>query len=280
MLEQLMNNPYAWTVLSILTIFSVAYAIYTYRKSKEKKEFSYSQKSSTLILKKKSKFEKLSIVYDGQQIDDLCVSKFTIWNSGNRTLNSDDMVDSKELTITAIDGNKILDTEIIICSEKTNKFSIKIIDDYTAKIFFNYVDQKDGFVMQVIHTGTSDSLQVNYKIKGGMPIKNIDNETIPKIFEKSVNKDKLYKCMLIATATMLFLILIIAIFFSIAIFSENLQVDFLAEPAASPRSQAITMSITFWIYELIMGSLFFPIFKKAFSIGIPKGLKRYSGFTD
>lgn len=40
-LEELMDNPYAWLILSVCTIFSVIYAIYAGVKGKEKKEISY-----------------------------------------------------------------------------------------------------------------------------------------------------------------------------------------------------------------------------------------------
>ena len=125
MLETLMHSPIAWAILAVITIISLAYAIICNQKNKEKKEFSYCLRSRTLIRKKKAKFEKLSIVYGGKQIDDLCVSNFTIWNSGNKTLNASDMVTSKELTITALEDDKILDVEILKCSEETNKFSLQ-----------------------------------------------------------------------------------------------------------------------------------------------------------
>lgn len=40
-LEELMDNPYAWLILSVCTVFSVIYAIYAGVKGKEKKEISY-----------------------------------------------------------------------------------------------------------------------------------------------------------------------------------------------------------------------------------------------
>ena len=166
MLEKLMDSPIAWAILAIIAIVSFIYAIICQQKNKEKKEFSFCLKSNHLIRGKRSKFEKLSITYDGQQIEDLCVSKFTVWNSGNRTLNRTDMVESKELTISVTDECRILDVELIACSDETNGFSVKIENEHTVKVLFEYADKKDGAVIQIIHTGTNESLKIECKIKG------------------------------------------------------------------------------------------------------------------
>ena len=206
MLEKLMDSPIAWAILAGIAIASFIYAIICQRINKERKEISYCLNSNSLIRGKKSKFEKLSIAYDGQQIDALCVSRFTIWNSGNKTLNHTDMVDSKELTISVVDKCKILDVELIACSEETNNFSVRIEDEHTVKIFFEYADKKEGVVVQIIHTGNDEDIQIDCKIKGGNPIKNIVNETAPKFIRKVVSKDIFEKASIISMGIMIVLL--------------------------------------------------------------------------
>ncbi len=286
MLEKLMDSPIAWAVLSILTIVSFVYAIITQHINKEKKEFSYIQKSNTLLHKKKGKFDKLSVSYNGQEIEDLCVSRFTIWNSGNKTLNENDMVTSKELTVTALGDNKILDVELIVCSEETNNFFTQIIDEHTVKIFFEYADKKDGAVIQIIHTGTDKSLKIECKIKGGKPIKNFVNETVPNAIRKYVRQDLLDKITVVISCIMMIFLFFMAVASTIAIFNTDLQhILFVSKEANKtqpfePQNTAIIMSIIFWVYGLLLSALFIPTFKKKFDIGIPKALKKHSGFED
>lgn len=284
MLEKLMDSPIAWAILAVIAIASFIYAIICQRINKERKEISYCLNSNSLIRGKKSKFEKLSIAYDGQQIDALCVSRFTIWNSGNKTLNRTDMVDSKELTISVVDKRKILDVELIACSEETNNFSVRIEDEHTVKIFFEYADKKEGVVVQIIHTGNDEDIQIDCKIKGGNPIKNIANETAPKFIRKVVSKDIFEKASIISMGIMIVLLFGMSALFAISIFIPPLQA-FLMSPTMSPiesssevQNSAIVMSVTFFICSTITDAMYIPLVKKYYNMGIPKALKKYSNF--
>lgn len=284
MLEKLMDSPIAWAILAIIAIVSFIYAIICQQKNKEKKEFSFCLKSNHLIRGKRSKFEKLSITYDGQQIEDLCVSKFTVWNSGNRTLNRTDMVESKELTISVTDECRILDVELIACSDETNGFSVKIENEHTVKVLFEYADKKEGVVIQIIHTGSDENIQIDCKIKGGNPIKNIVNETAPKFIRKIVKKDIFEKASIIYMGIMIVLFFCMSVLFAISIFNPKLQA-FLMSPTMTPieyssevQNSAIIMSVTFFICSIITGAMYIPLIKKYFNIGIPKTLKKYSDF--
>lgn len=283
MLEKLMDSPIAWTILAVITIVSLIYAIVCQQKNKEKKEFSYCLKSNYLIRKKKTEFEKLSITYGGQQIEDLCVSKFTIWNSGNRTLNNNDMVEDKELTISVLDNSKILDAELIAYSEETNKFYVEVINEHTVKIYFEYVDKKEGVVIQIIHTGTNDAIQIDCKIKGGKQIKNIVNETVPKNIGKLISKEIIEKFTLISIGIPVVLFFILSIFCVLSIFNTDLQTILLFPIILPPHKAqfvAIVTAIVSALCSTIIGVMYIPLFKKIFSVGIPKKLKKYLDFKN
>ncbi len=284
MLERLMDSPVAWAVISIIAVVSFIYAIICQQKNKERKEFSYCLKSNTLIRGKKRKFDKLSITYDGQRIDDLCVSRFTIWNSGNKTLNRTDMVDSKELTISVIDKCKVLDVELIACSEETNDFLVKKVDEHTVKIFFEYVDKKEGIVAQIIHTGTDEDIKIDCKIKGGNSIKNIVKETTPRLIKKAVDTDSFGKMTVISLGIMITLVFCMSILFAISIFCPQLREILLSsgepltESTKDTKVSAIFISVMLFIYSIITGALYIPVIKKCFNMGIPKKLKKYTEF--
>lgn len=279
-----MDSPIAWAILAIIAIVSFVYAIICQQKNKEKKEFSFCLKSNHLIRGKRTKFEKLSITYDGQQIEDLCVSKFTIWNSGNRTLNRTDMVESKELTISVADECRVLDVELIACSDETNGFSVRIENEHTVKVLFEYADKKEGAVIQIIHTGNDEDIQIDCKIKGGEPIKNVVNDSAPKIIGKVVRKEFFGKAFIISMGIMIVLLFCMSVLFALSIFNPELQV-FLMSPTMSPietssevQKSAIVTSVIFFVYSIIMSALYIPLVKNHFNMGIPKTLKKYSDF--
>lgn len=276
-LENLMDSPLAWAILSILAVVGFAYAIICQHINTERKEFSYCHDSYSLIRKKKTVFEKLSIEYDGKSIDDLTVSYFTIWNSGNRTLNSNDIVETKELSISAENECQILDAEIITLSEETNKFSLIKVDDRTLKIVFDYADKNDGIVLQVIHTGASNSIKANCKIKGGKPLKTHVNDKLPSLVRKAINKPSWIKSLSVFAIAMIAFLLLSAIVCTIAIFNIDLQTWLFqineTKPIASAKDMVTQTAVMLWVTGLPLVLLYIPLIKKMFNLGIPKSLR-------
>lgn len=68
MIKELMNNPWAWGVLSVITILSFLYAVYCQQKNKEKKEISYAQKSTVLVQNKKASIKNSHFAMMGIQL--------------------------------------------------------------------------------------------------------------------------------------------------------------------------------------------------------------------
>ena len=282
LLEQLMDSPVAWTILSVIAIAGFVYAIICQHVNKEKKEITYIKESNSLILEKKTKYEKLSIAYDGKMIESLCVTKLILWNSGNRTLNNTDIVESKELTIIAEETSEILDVEIIACSEETNKFSVFKVDAHNVKVVFDYVDSKDGIAIQIIHTGTGESISLNCKIKGGKPIKNHINEAFPNMIRKVINSDRYEKSIVVICVTSIVMLLGMALLLTLSIFIPDLQniifttTEKVTSTTKGQQDSLVFLAITFWISSLMLVALYIPVFKRLFSVGIPHKLKNIS----
>lgn len=171
MLENLMSSPIAWAVLSILTLFSTVFAIYTWAAGKKRKQFSVFCKTDEIIIAGKSNVNKLQISYDGQEITDLSCTKFYIWNSGNTVLNATDIVSSRPVCIRNTGDAVILNADIVRVSEETNNFAIRSITSQSIEMSFDYANHGEGFVLQILHTGKSKDLAMNCKIKGGSETK-------------------------------------------------------------------------------------------------------------
>lgn len=170
MLEKLMDSPIAWGILALLAIFSSIFAIYTWLAGKSRKRFSVSCKTNEIIVAGKSSIDKLDIRYDGQSISNLSSSNFYVWNSGNTVISPYDIVSSRPLCIKNTGNAKVLNAEILKCSEETNKFSLAKVTDDVVEINFEYVDHGEGLLIQILHTGASNDLELDCKIKGGKGI--------------------------------------------------------------------------------------------------------------
>ena len=171
MLEKLMGNPIAWAILSLLTIFSTIFALYTWIAGKKQKQFSVSCRTNEIIIAGKSNIDKLQIRYDDHSITDLSCTKFYVWNSGNTVINSSDIVSSRPICIKNTGSAVILNAEIVRVSDETNGFVINNATEQSAEVSFDYVDHGEGFVMQILHSGTSKDLEMDCKVKGGSEVK-------------------------------------------------------------------------------------------------------------
>lgn len=268
-LEELMGNPYAWLILSVCTVFSVIYAIYAGVKGKEKKEISYIVNTHEIVQAGKNMIPEFQISYRGQTIDDLTVTRFAIWNSGNRLLNSNDIVDTKPLSITSNDdGPDILDASIIKRSEESNKFTIDKKSAHCAELQFDYIDKQDGIIVQILHTGSAKNISLSTLIKGGKKLKNAEKHTTV------IKNKKVFKIIstVLTGIEMLFLLTItMAITFERfgliqdEAFSKFMQSD--------PKWNPFVLVAIMDVLCVIATMMYFRLLKKLFHLNVPSSLR-------
>ncbi len=173
-IKNLMDSQYTQLVNSFCTISALIFAIYTWLVVPRRKEIACVWNSYQLIEAGNRRIPLLTLTYQDKKIDNLAVSRFAIWNSGKEVIEKSDLVESHQLKISTKDRAKILDCSLIYVNDEDNKFNIKNICEESAEICFDYLDTRDGAVIQVIHTGNRDELCIDCKIKGGKKL-NIRN---------------------------------------------------------------------------------------------------------
>lgn len=268
-LEELMDNPYAWLILSVCTVFSVIYAIYAGIKGKEKKEISYIVDTYEIVRAGKNMIPEFQISYRGQTIDDLTVTRFAIWNSGNRLLNSNDIVDTKPLSITSNDdGPDILDASIIKRSEESNKFSIDKKSAHCAELQFDYIDKQDGIIVQILHTGSAKDISLSGLIKGGQKLKNAEKQ-IPDI--KNKKAFKVISIVLTGIEMLLLLTITLGITFKqLGIIQDEAFSKFMqSDPKLNPFVLVAIMDVLCVIATM----MYFWLLKRLFHLNVPSALR-------
>ena len=166
------------SLVSILIgIVGILLAIIFYFKGKKYKVIKYWIFSKTIIGDLNSRLEGLEVIYKGVKQKWVGVSTITIWNAGTETINSDEIVESRPLSIMVPSTVKILDVNIVNSTDESLGFNLKEIQtnhDQSAqilKIDFDYIDRKDGTIVQIVHDngkGVRD-IKVDCKIKGALP---------------------------------------------------------------------------------------------------------------
>ena len=279
-LEQIKNSTIAWIILSLITILSLLWAIYSHFSNKKRKEFSIAFSSCEIIKSGKATIPGLEFIFHGKQIVNLTISKIAIWNSGNEVINLNDMVATEKLEIIASNKTEILEAQIVTETEKANSFRISSFSEKNVCIDFDYVNSHEGIVVQILHTGQKEpqSLNVKCKIKGGYPIKNyssiadsVQKRIVSRFFENGIFR-KTFSLTMILYSIFIFFISLISIYGVIM----N-PYDLIATDNILLRILLIGF---FGILSIATFISFIEYTKSTFNIGVPSKLKTYTVYSD
>lgn len=269
-LENLMQNPYAWAILSLCTIVAFIFGIYTWIAGKKKKEISCFNNTFEVVKAGKSLVPKLELSYEGKEINDLTITKYAIWNSGNEVLNIADIV-VESLQITCNNDTQILDARILVQSDETNMFKIIDKKNNCVKISFDYMDINDGIILQILHTGEAVELKVECKIKGGKKLKNLNHNTRKN--DKYIMRTKKLSIILLGIDVFLLYMLSTLIILCEAgiISKEILKKTFLFRYTLNNNTVFIILLLILLAFVL---ASYWIVLKRTFYIGIPIKLRK------
>ncbi len=153
-----------------LGIMSLLLTLYLYNKGRKYKKINYAKKSHVLIQDFESNINKLSLKYDETVVENVTITFLAIWNGGNDTICLSDTSGAAPLSVYTADKSQILEAKIIYSSNKLNGFKIKKTDKDGFEMSFDYIEKKEGIILEIIHTGTSSkSITATCHIKGGEP---------------------------------------------------------------------------------------------------------------
>lgn len=148
-IEYIATNHNIVVMMYVVTIIGI---IMTYF-SLQRKSISYSVERATGLKDTLKKYDKLYVFFRGNRIDSLSVAKMTIWNSGNITINRDDISEIEPLLISSLEENTILGFDILYQSKTANNFVVKLHDGKIS-VGFDYIDKNEGVILKVYFSGT------------------------------------------------------------------------------------------------------------------------------
>jgi len=164
------QNPW----LNIIFILLALLGIFLTIKSKKSKKPIYRTRTINLIKENIGKMKSVDILYHGDKIENLSVSKIAIWNAGKETINDTDITKNK-FRIEIDEKYKILEYELIPQKNPANNFKLIKTSDNVLEINFDYFDYEEGIIVQIYHTATTgDSLSVKGSFRGRKNIVRIE----------------------------------------------------------------------------------------------------------
>lgn len=177
--DEIVANP----VASFFAVFGILLSAYLYFRDKEVRSITYAVRSVNLVSNSIEFNEDIEIKYLGAQVKNLSVAKIAIWNSGNKTLKPEDVAQLAPLQLQMLGGFKFFSFDLVTKKVPENNFRlVPVVDPSDVSkhlqdkigIDFEYLDNGEGVVAQIFHTGKSSTdITLVGKIKGGREIKRI-----------------------------------------------------------------------------------------------------------
>jgi hypothetical protein len=130
-------------LLFFVTAAALAYALY--RRGLNKKRLSFCVRQENLLVVDQSFPNKLKILYDKQEIQNLRLCEIYIWNAGRPPITRADLQTNVPLKLKFPPHYKVLQTSIVYQTRGANDAKIK-----DGTISFAYLNEKDGLVIEVL----------------------------------------------------------------------------------------------------------------------------------
>ena len=173
-IEGLQQNPWLWVITTGLGIIGlVADRISNYKYNK-KLSLTYEMKSVNLLKNNHHNIDGLNITYNGAEYSNLSLTNIVLWNNGNKVIRRSDIASDDPLKVFTNDSSQILEKKILKVNQSLNK--IQVIKDTENEITFDfeYLEPKNGMVLQILHTGEKKSIDVSCTLIDGYRVISVE----------------------------------------------------------------------------------------------------------
>jgi hypothetical protein len=157
----------------VLTLVALGLTVYFYFLALRRKEPCWAVRTIRLIQDSVSKVEGLTVAYEGTTVNNVSVSRVLLWNKGRETIRKEDISTVDPLRLRVVRG-RLLKITLLEANKEANMFEALVGEDEQACISFDYVDQGQGAVFQVVHTSTDPrAVVVEGVLKGAQALRRV-----------------------------------------------------------------------------------------------------------
>ncbi|MCF2717859.1 hypothetical protein LWE69_11780 [Paenibacillus sp. UKAQ_18] len=153
---------------SIVGITGIIYSVYTFRKQKIGPRFCYQTSTLKVIggYSEQFKQDELEIFFEGEKVDAVSKTQIAFWNSGFGTIKGEDIVERDQLRAKFSEDSKILSMSIVTQSRNVNRIELNKNSENEVLINFEFLDSKDGGIIEIVHTDTKSRPNLIGTVKG------------------------------------------------------------------------------------------------------------------
>lgn len=154
---------------SIIGLLGIAAAVVTYFLTRQRGALAYKYAGERLLgLASDGLPAGITVQYQGQEIPRLSRSLFVLWNAGEKTVLSEDIVASDPLRLMIGDDGKVLAATVLKHGREVSQVTASLDATKLKEVIlgFAFLDAGDGAVVEVLHTSEKRHLDVLGTIRG------------------------------------------------------------------------------------------------------------------
>lgn len=160
MLESTVQHPYFQLSVAILAPLSIIISYVLYRRSLRIRIPRYAFNGRTIVSASRAAIPDLKFYYKDVAQQKVSVTRLGVWNDGRETIRRSDLILGDPLRIEFPEDVSVLDVSVI--SETASGMRVDFSHgEFGGKecllLNFDFLDYRDGFLLQLIHNGTGSS---------------------------------------------------------------------------------------------------------------------------
>lgn len=191
-LKYMDGNPWLNLLFLGLALVSIILSVFLYIRSRKEKIPLYNIRHFNLVRGHLRALDRVKISYDNEEVKDLTLTRFALWNKGKDTINNTDIAPADKFRLEISNEAKILQANIDYTQNAVNNFSVNISDDKTTLfVEFDYFHTNEGCVITLYHTGNEKEICMKGTVKGAGNIKKgvfEDNDILFQVFDMTIGK--------------------------------------------------------------------------------------------
>ena len=139
-----------------LAIIGIILAPFFYLKGKKEKKPTFQIRSFNLVKEFSKKVTNIELLYSGENIENLTITKVIFWNRGNEPIRKEDIAVADPIKIVVDSKYEIFEAEILNdTANEVNRFELVKNDNKSIIITFDFISHGEGVAIRIAHSGVS-----------------------------------------------------------------------------------------------------------------------------
>jgi hypothetical protein len=227
------SRPIVGILGSIASIVGIVLSIYFFIESKESPQLTYLIHPAKAAVVRTGQTSQLTVQFNGKDLTgDVTAAQVAIWNEGRRPIRNGDVL--HPLVIRTVDGQRILEASIQRVTRDVVKLALNTsrIDHGEVSVKWDILEQNDGGVIQIVHSG-NDAVEIEAEvIVEGQPeivrrsfVKFESSEA--EIIKRQISTNRFFAYFILATGLFQILLFIYSNKIRLSIFTRKVKIAFI-----------------------------------------------------